>query len=149
MVIFLLVGSAFPWFAVVEAGSIFEALATDSRPFLLLIALVASPLCILIVLWALWRMFRWKRIAIFVEGDHLWMANRLRPLPLESGATFELSQSAPILPGLRTIPHVGMVGRLRTWKYPLPRTTEAPDDVLDRLRDHMIRLDASLPSGGR
>ncbi|WP_183251799.1 hypothetical protein [Brevundimonas basaltis] len=149
MVIFLLVGSAFPWFAVVEAGSVFEALATDSRPFLLLIALVASPFCILIVLWALWRMFRWKRIAIFVDGGHLWLANRMRPLPLESGATFELSESDPFLPGLRAIPYVSMVGHLRTWKYPLPKTTEAPSEILDRLRDHMIRLDASLRSGGR
>jgi hypothetical protein len=132
------------WAPVVSAGDIRDVLLNEPDPFPWLAAAMATPFIVFLAARKCWRAIRWQGLAIFIEGDQLWLDNRNRPISLPAGAEFEL---APPSLGIPFWPP-SLIVRVadHTRRVVLPFTTESPAEVIANLRAHAARSNFSTES---
>lgn len=136
---------AFVWAPAIAAGGVDRFLAADSNPEKWLVAAVLSPFLIWIAVRIVWHAYRWGGVAIFVEGDRVWLANRWTPVSLDGVVDVSVTDSIDLLQGFSIWPSMLVLKRSGKPDRKLATgvTDESAAQVATRLRDLLPSMSAT------
>lgn len=150
----LIVGAliAFIWGLPMAAGGVQAFLAAEDsldRSRWALAALV-SPVLALFVARTVWRAWRWRGLAMYVENGRLWLLNRWRPIRLDNVREVQVDEAIELWKGYTAWPAFLILVRTdgSRVRAPITRAVESPEEIADRLRACLESRRESPESGG-